>query len=195
MTHIIETCAAAIMAGWLLHRFIAIGLPRSAPKHWSLLGGYGAAAVAAYIAGVGFGVWVSVMAPVGAMVPLLCLASSARVMGWWSPPTLPRVDALVLALLVLVVLVGAAGIGPLNAYAWFYAGIGPAALAAGLALWALWRGQVVILAGLVLGQVLWLTDIGSSNLYDQFSHFFLLPALVLTGLGASFEGFRRLIRL
>ncbi len=195
MTHLVETLAAAIVAGWVLHRFIAIGLPRSAPRSWALLGGYGSMLLSAYIGGVGFGVWVATVAPVGVMLPLLCLASSARTYGVWEPEPAPRLDLLVIAALMLAVLLGASGIGPLDAYAWFYGGFGPALLAGAVALWALWRRQVVALVAVVLGQGLWLADIGSSNLYDHFAHMALVPALLLSGLGATFDGFRRLIRL
>lgn len=179
MTGVVELIAAVIVAGWVFERIAVLILPSSAPRHWAPVAGYGATAVAGWIGGFGFGFWVSVVAPVGAMLPVLCLAWSLKRMGWVQVRDVPALDLLVLAGLGAVVLMGAGGLGPINPYAWFYAGLGPALLPVGLGLWALWRGQTPVLIALVIGQGLWLADIGSSNLYDQLSHFFLPPALAL----------------
>ncbi|MEP4194212.1 MAG: hypothetical protein ABJL99_01100 [Aliishimia sp.] len=186
MTHVIETLAAIIVAGWVLHRLIAVVVPRTVSKSWlAAASGYGAMALAGIIGGDGFGIWVSVIAPVGAMLPLLCLASSGRVLNVWTPPRAPRIDKLVLFFLILLVAFSAAGFGPLNLYAHFYEGLGPVLLASGLALWALWRRQVVVLVAVIFAQCLWLLDIGSSNFYDQVSHLALLPALLFSAMRRS----------
>lgn len=174
----LELLGAVVVAGWLFERIAVLILPASAPRHWAPVAGYGAAATAGYIGGFGFGIWVSLAAPVGAMVPVLCLAWSARRMGWVRVRTVPTRDLLALAALGAAVLAGAAGFGPVNPYAWFYAGPGPALLAAGLALWALWRAQTPVLIGLLLAQGLWLADIGPSNFYSQVSHAGVPPVLV-----------------
>ncbi len=179
MTGLVELIAAILVTGWVAERIAILILPRSAPIHWAPVAGYGAAAVAGWIGGFGFGLWMSVLAPVGALVPVLCAAWSLKRLGLIRVPGVPTPDLLVFALLGAVVLIGAAGIGPVNPYAWFYSGLGAALLPVPIALWALWRGQIAVLVGLALGQALWLADIGSSNLYDQFSHFFLPPALAL----------------
>lgn len=182
MTAIVELIGAVVVAGWIFERIALLILPRRAPQHWAPAAGYGATIIAGVIGGFGFGFWVSVVAPVGAMVPLLCAAWSLTRMGWISVRPVPIPDLLVIALLCALVLAGAWGLGPVNLYAWFYAGLGPVALTVALAVWALWRGQTVVLIGLVLGQALWLMDIGSSNLYDQYSHFGLPFVLVLLAL-------------
>ncbi len=182
MTGIIETAGAAIVAGWVLHHVIALGLKEALPRSWVLAGCYGIASIAAWIGGFGWGIWVALVEPTGAMLPVLCLATSLRLARVWDPSRPPALDLVLLALAMSVVLLGAGGFGPVNPYAWFYAGIEPALLAALVALWAVWRNQMAVLIAVIAGQVWWLADIGSSNLYDHLAHFALVPALLVAAL-------------
>lgn len=183
MTGFVELIAASLVAGWLFERIAVLILPARAPRHWAPVAGYGAMAIAGVIGGFGFGVWVSVVAPVGAMLPVLCVAWSLTRLDLIALRDVPALDLVCLALLGAGVLAGAGGVGPVNPYAWFYSGPGPVVLVVGLAVWAIWRGQIPVLIALTLGQVFWLADIGSSNLYDQLSHFVLPPALALLACG------------
>ena len=170
MTHLVETLAGVIVAGWVLQSVLSWFLPRRVAVGLAFAGTVGWAVVP----NAGWGIWMALMVPFGAMLPVLCLASIGRAMGRWTLRHVHRLDALLVLIGMLIVLGGAAGLLPFSPYAWFYAGLGPFILAVALSLWATWRGYAAILFGVVLGQVFWLADIGSSNFYAHISHFFLL---------------------
>jgi hypothetical protein len=180
MTTVFELVAGSIVLGWLFHQIPA---RKRLERHLYLSYGFGLFFCAGSILlGLEFGgLWIATLEPFGVMLPALCLRSSARKVGW-QDEAVPSVDKLVLAGLMSVVIAGSFGVLPVFPYGWFYAGIGPAALAVGLALWALWRRQIVVLIAVTLGQVLWLLDVGSSNFYDHVAHLVLIPALVISAL-------------
>lgn len=180
MTSVWEILAGSIVLGWMFH---LIPVTRSRDRH----------AVLSYCFGIVFcagsilldmsfgGLWVAVLAPFGVMLPALCLRWSARKLGYAIRPV-PRMDKLVVVALMLVVVLGTMAAIPVHPYSWFYDGIGAGALAMALGLWALWRRQTIVLGAVVLGQILWLLDVGSSNFYDHMAHFGLIPALLLSAL-------------
>ena len=170
MTGLVETLSGVIVAGWLLFWVLRVFL--SAPWASFALPMMG---LIALVSPAPWGIWMSVMQPFGVMLPALCLAGIARGSGL-RVTRIARVDLAVLALAMTFVLMGAAGVLPLSPYGWFYGGFGPALLAGVLGGWALLRGHFVIAGAVVAAQILWIADIGSSNFYDQVSHFFLLPA-------------------
>lgn len=43
--------------------------------------------------------------------------------------------------------------------------------------WAL-RGHTVIAIAAILGQILWIADLGSSNFFDHVSHVLLIPVII-----------------
>ena len=167
--------AGSVVLGWVLHQ-----IPGLRRRHWWAygLGLVLCAGTAAFGAQPG-GLVVATLAPFGVILPALCLHSSFAPAG---REAVPRGDLLVLSAMMLVVAFGAAGVLPLAPYGWFYAGVGPALLAFGLGVWALWRRQIEVLGAVALAQVLWLLDVGSSNLYAHLSHLVLIPALALRAL-------------
>lgn len=141
------------------------------------------------LAGLQFGgIWIATFEPFGVMLPALCAASLAARTGRIASPPVSRAEKLIWSGLMLVVLLGAGGAIPLHPYAWFYAGWGPVLMALGVAVWAFWRRQIVVLAAVALGQVLWLSDIGSSNLYDHLAHALLVPVLVVSAVWPGHPG-------
>ena len=128
------------------------------------------------------GIWIATFEPFGVMLPALCGMRLVQASGWQGPPPVPRLDKLVWALLILVVLLGAGGALSMHPYAWFYTGLGPAILALAVGAWSLWRRQTVVIGAVVVAQVLWLADVGSSNIYDHLAHVLLVPGLILSGL-------------
>lgn len=175
-----EVLAGSIVLGWVFH---LIPANKAKDRHAALTYAFGFVFCGGSILmDMAFGrLWIAVLAPFGVMVPALCLQWSARKIGF-ALPRAPRLDLLALVALMLVVTLGAGGVLPIQPYAWFYSGLGAGVLALGIAAWALWRNQAFVLGAVVLGQVLWLLDVGSSNFYDHMTHFVLIPALAVVGL-------------
>ena len=178
MTDVWAQLAGSIVLGWLVHH-----LPRMADR---AIFAYAIGALlvfgGALVGWVFAGLWIAVLAPFGTMLPVLCLSGSARRAGWIDPPALRWWELLVAAGLMLLVVLGAGGVIPIHPYGWFYGGAGPAALAVLLGIYALWRGYHAILIAVVLAQVMWLTDSGSSNLYDHLAHLLLIPAAIVSAM-------------
>ncbi|SEO69229.1 hypothetical protein SAMN04490248_109108 [Salinihabitans flavidus] len=128
------------------------------------------------------GIWIATFEPFGVMLPALCASALAAGAGWIAPPAVSRAEKLIWAALMLVVLLGAGGALPLHPYTWFYAGWESVLLVLCVAVWAFWRRQTLVLGAVALGQLMWLADVGSSNLYDHLAHTLLVPALAVSAL-------------
>jgi hypothetical protein len=178
MTSVWELLAGSIVLAWVLAQLPGM---RDRVLSATVLGLVMVAGTAFFGVEPG-GIWIATFEPFGVMLPALCAASLAVRSGRIAPPPVSRAEKLIWAGLMLLVLLGAGGALPLHPYAWFYAGWGPVLLASGVAAWAYWRKQVVVLGVVALGQLMWLADIGSSNLYDHLTHTLLVPALALSAL-------------
>lgn len=172
-----ELIAGSIVLGWVF-QLIPAGQRLERHFYFTYAMGFLFCAVSASLVEGFGGLWMAVLAPFGVMLPALCVRDSLRKVGWVAPDV-PPMDLLVFAGLMGFVVLGAFGLVPVFAYGWFYGGVGPAVLAVALAAWALWRGQIVVLIAVLLAQLQWLADHGSSNFYDHVAHFALIPALVL----------------
>ncbi len=183
MTGIWEAVAGGIVAGWALSRLpwvpvwlgYVLGL---------LLFGVGSL-LGLQVAGI----YVATFEPFGVVLPAVCLASTLRRVGVLNYPQITPWEKLGIAALLTFVVLGTLGLIAPNPYALFYTGLAPALLALSVGAWAALRAQPHILVAVLLAQVLWLLDIGSSNLYDHLTHVLLIPALVVS---AGLQGIRGL---
>lgn len=178
VTHVWELLAGSIVFAWIL--MYAPGAKQHfILTHFVALLAIGGTAAIGWSFG---GIWIATFEPFGTLLPGVCLAASAKRAKLWRYPPISRVEKLCAAVLIMCVAVGTLDVfGPVS-YAWFYAGWAPAALACALAFWAAWRGQMHVLICVVLAQVFWLMDVGSSNFFDHLSHALLVPALVISAM-------------
>jgi hypothetical protein len=178
MTTVLELVAGSLVFGWLLSM-----LPYIGNKLWV---GYAlAGATIGVSAALGFyfgGIWIATFEPFGVMLPALCLISSLRRRNLIRFATITAWEKLGWAAVTALVIAGTGGEFDYNLYSLFYTGWEPFAAASLIALWAWWRRQDHVLAAVFIGQVFWLMDIGSSNLYDHLTHALLVPGLTVSAL-------------
>jgi len=179
MTAVYELASAAVLLGWLISRVLRLVMQ----ARQATLTGFGLAALVVVLSYTGFmtGMFIGLLAPFGVMVPALALQNSARVFGL-NTRGYSVMEMLGFWVFYLAFLTASAGVLDWDPYRFGYAAPGAAIAALALSAYAVWRGHVVVLAAVVLAQLLWLADIGSSNFYDQISHVllvFILPVCAL----------------
>lgn len=187
MTAIWEILAGSVVMGWtlsqlpIMRRWVGISYAIGAV----LIGGTA-------ILGLQFGgIFIATLLPFGVMLPVLCLTSTLRQLNAATLPDIPAWDKLGWAGAMIFVILGSLGAIKLFPYGWFYSGLGPLIIAVLVGLWAVLRRQAHILIAVLVAQVFWLTGIGSSNFYDQITHFILVPALVISAVRQGIRNFRQ----
>lgn len=174
-----ELASAAILFGWLLSRSLRLILP----MRRATLAGFGLAVPVVLLSYSSFvtGMFIGLLAPFGVLVPALALQNSARAIGL-DTRRYSVSEMLGLWVFYLMFLMASAGVFNWEPYRYGYDAPGVAVVALALAVYAAWRGHVVVLASVILAQVLWLADIGSSNFFDQISHVLLVFILPVSAL-------------
>lgn len=121
---------------------------------------------------------VSLLSPLPVLIPVYALGLLAGPFGfrpgWW-----PRADLAVALVALLTLILSAIGHIGFDIYRYGYEAWPVAIIAAGMAALALWRNHMLLLVGIVLGQILWMLEIGSTNFFDHVSHILLIPLLGL----------------
>lgn len=179
MSAIYELICAAILLGWCASRLLMLALPDRRAV-WVGYGGAGMIILFAHHT-MPLGFFVALFAPFGVLLPALALQNSARVFGF-NASRYRRRDIIVFLAIYLAFLAASAGVVDWHPYSYGYDAFGAAVVALVLAVFALWRGYVVVLAVVVTAQILWLAGIGSSNFFDQISHVLLIFVLPISAL-------------
>ncbi|MEQ9693851.1 hypothetical protein [Shimia sp. SDUM112013] len=177
MTVAYETAGAAVIIFWVVFRIARwavadrIAAALAAAVTVALLTVLADSAITLMI--------VAVLAPFGAMLPIL---AGANILAKFGRPVDRFSTVEILLALIFVTLFLAASIGalPFDPYRFGYDPLPAGAVALALCLWALWRGHVTLALAAVLGQVMWMTDTGSTNYFDHVSHMLLVPVLAIT---------------
>ena len=123
-----------------------------------------------------FAVTMAVLAPFGAVLPLLALRVVWAKLGGTVRPT-TNLELLGCLTLLLLLYCSALGLFNFDVYRFGYAALSGTAIAMVCAVLAVWRGHWPVAAAITAGQVLWGLGIGSSNVIDHLSHMMLVPVI------------------
>lgn len=123
-----------------------------------------------------FSVTMAVLAPFGAVLPLLALRAVWGKLGGTAQP-FTSLELLGCLTLLLLLYCSALGVFTFDLYRFGYAALSGTAIAMVCAVLAIWRGHWPVAVAISAGQVLWGLGIGSSNVIDHLSHMMLVPVI------------------
>lgn len=122
---------------------------------------------------------IAIFAPFGILLPTLALQDIARKCKVYDFGTYP-VHELVLVLIIYVAFLSASiGVFHFDPYRFGYSPAIGSSIALTACGYALWRGYYVIAVALILGQIAWTFDLGSSNYFDHMTHVIIVPIIFI----------------
>ena len=178
MTGAYATLGLVLVLGWCVWRL--------GRRWWPGVGGIAAGLIVAaafvFLGGQASAVTMAVLAPLGAVLPALALRDMAAGAGHPSP-RLPSVDLAVVGALHAVFLAAAMGAVRFDPYRFGYDPAWGSVFALCCIAYLAWRRQAVLAAAVLVGQALWIGDVGPSNMADHALHMLLVPIVLIVLLG------------
>lgn len=127
----------------------------------------------------------AVLSPVGVLLPAGALVMSTRRLGFETKPFSVAELAVCFLAFLIYILMSLGFVVNVDPYRLGYTGLGAGGVAVVLAAVAIWRNYLVLLGAIVLAQLLWVFEIGSTNFFDHLGHFLwivILPIILLARL-------------
>jgi len=192
MTVIYQQIGLAIILGWIA---TACARPLGpAPRRAALGLAIGAAAVALFGWSVPVKAAMSLLAPLGTILPALAIRHMLKMSG---TPVRPfaALDLMVILALLILFYCGSAGVLPFDAYRTGYGPWAAPILTAAFCVWGWLRDNAFPPLMALTGQCIWMAGIGSPNIFDHVTHALLVPIIALNlALRLGRAGTRRLRR-
>ena len=123
--------------------------------------------------------FVALLDPLGLLLPLLAVRNVVGIFTDNSLNTLSLIELIGWLVAGVVFIASALGVFEMDLYSFGYSDLPAAVIATGASLYFAWRRQVLLLVVSVLGYLLWVFDVGSSNYFDHVFHAFMVPVLVI----------------
>ncbi len=123
-------------------------------------------------------VFIAVLAPFGVILPAMALQNMARGFGL-NVKEFRTIELVIFVILYLVFLCASLGVFTFDPYRFGYIPLNSHIIAIIGVLYALCRQYYPLAVAILLGQVLWFFDIGSSNFFDHISHALLVPIILV----------------
>jgi len=171
-----EALAAGIVTAWVLFQGLRLFLPLRMALGCALALGVLPYLLVPHVPA--FAMIIAVFAPFGVLLPVLAVQSLMRTTGVAVPRFATR--ELLLGLVCYVAFLSASlGVFDWDPYRLGYTPHWGGGIAVLIAAYGALRGHVGLSLAALLGQVLWMLDIGSSNYFDHISHALMVPILVV----------------
>lgn len=124
--------------------------------------------------------WVAILAPFGAVLPAVALQNIIAKCKVYTPPVYPIHEMVLVLILYTAFLSASLGVFTFDPYRYGYSPIFGGITAFVTCGYALWRGYYFVAGAIVLGQIAWVFDVGSSNYFDHITHALLVPVISVT---------------
>jgi hypothetical protein len=176
MTGLVDIAGLAIVALWATFRLLRLIAIRenALPVAFALV----LIVIVAWLSNPVFAATVSVLTPFGVLLPALCLRSITRSLG---VRVTPFHWAELLAFLILygLFLAASAGLLDFDPYRYGYTLYGAVGIALVLCLLGFLTDSLFLPLVALVSLLLWTFSLGSSNVFDNVTHVFLLPAALI----------------
>jgi len=175
MSQFLEYAGLFIIIVWALYR----GLSPFVSNALSMIIAVGVCILIPIIINEAAYILIAAFAPFGMVLPAIALQNMARKNGFQTKE-FQTSELTVFLCIYFLFLCASLGVFTFDPYPIGYMPLYGNIITVILCLYTLWRGYYVLAAAIVLGQLSWALDYGSSNIFDHLTHALLVPVIVVT---------------